>query len=333
MATDLTGQTFGSYRLIELLGRGGMASVYRGYQESIDRSVAIKVLPHEFLHDPNFSQRFVAEARTLAKMTHPAILPLYDFGTANEVPYIVMPLMTGGTLADRMASGALPFAEVARLFTPIADALDYAHSLNVVHRDIKPSNILFDHRGQPFLADFGIAKALEASTQLTGTAIVGTPDYMSPEQARGEPLDGRSDIYSFGVMAYQCLTGDTLFKATTPIAVMLKHATETPPPIRQARRDVPQAAVHLWHVDHAHTPAHAHRRADRLALPLLRRFLRSQFRLGNFNRRCERARLHRWRILHSSSGDGLVRVEQRAERCLSRCTDQRQRPPTQRRLQ
>ncbi len=241
MATDLTGLTFGSYKLLELLGRGGMASVYRGYQESIDRSVAIKVLPHEFLHDPNFSQRFVAEARTLAKLTHPAILPLYDFGTANEVPYIVMPLMAGGTLADRIKGGPMSLAETVRILTPIADALDFAHSQNVIHRDIKPSNILFDQRGQPFLADFGIAKALEASTHLTGTAIVGTPDYMSPEQARGEQLDGRSDMYSLGVMAFQCLTGDTLFKATTPIGVMLKHATELPPPIRQVRRDVPQA--------------------------------------------------------------------------------------------
>lgn len=241
MPTDLTGLVFGSYKLVELLGRGGMASVYRGYQESIDRNVAIKVLPHEFLHDPNFSQRFVAEARTLAKLTHPAILPLYDFGTANDVPYIVMPLMTGGTLADRIKAGPMPLAEAVRLLTPVAEALDFAHSQNVIHRDIKPSNILFDQRSQPFLADFGIAKALEASSQLTGTAIVGTPDYMSPEQARGEVVDARSDLYSLGVMAFQCLAGDTLFHATTPIGVMLKHATEPPPPIRHVRPDVPEA--------------------------------------------------------------------------------------------
>lgn len=239
MPTDLIGQTFGSYKLIELLGRGGMASVYRGYQESIDRSVAVKVLPPEFLHDPNFSQRFTAEARTLAKMTHPAILPLYDFGLANDVPYIVMPLMTGGTLADRMRRSRLSLSDVLTLFSQIADALDYAHSLGVVHRDIKPSNILFDARGQPHLADFGIAKAIEASSNLTGTGIVGTPDYMSPEQARGEQIDGRSDIYSLGVMAYQALAGESLFKATTPIGVMLKHATESPPPIRQIRPELP----------------------------------------------------------------------------------------------
>ncbi len=218
-----------------------MASVYRGYQESIDRSVAVKVLPPEFLHDPNFSERFTAEARMLARLTHPAILPLYDFGTAHEVPYIVMPLMTGGTLADMIKAGPFSLGELVRLFTPIADALDFAHSLGVIHRDIKPSNILFDQRRQPFLGDFGIAKAIQASSNLTGTGIIGTPDYMSPEQARGEQMDGRSDLYSLGVMAYQCLTADLLFKATTPIGVMLMHATEPPPPIRQKRADIPAA--------------------------------------------------------------------------------------------
>jgi len=241
MPTDFIGQIFGSYKLVELIGRGGMASVYRGYQESIDRSVAVKVLPPEFLHDPNFSERFTSEARLLAKLTHPAILPLYDFGTAHDVPYIVMPLMTGGTLADIIKNGPLSVAQLVRLFTPIADALDFAHQIGVVHRDIKPSNILFDQRRQPFLADFGIAKAIQASSNLTGTGIIGTPDYMSPEQARGEQMDGRSDLYSLGVMAYQCLTADLLFKATTPIGVMLMHATEPPPPIRQKRKDISEA--------------------------------------------------------------------------------------------
>ncbi len=240
MPTDFTGQTFGSYKLVSQLGRGGMASVYRGYQESIDRSVAVKILPPEFLHDPNFSQRFLAEARILAKLTHPSILPLYDFGTANDVPYIVMPLMAKGTLGDRLHA-PLSVAEVVRIVTPIAAALDYAHKHGVLHRDVKPSNILFDQNDTPFLGDFGISKALEASSSMTGTGIVGTPDYMSPEQARGETLDGRSDVYSLGVVAYQALTGSNLFKATTPIGVMLKHATEPPPPLRESRPDIPQA--------------------------------------------------------------------------------------------
>ncbi len=241
MPTDLTGKIFGSYKLIEQLGRGGMASVYRGYQESIDRSVAVKVLPPEFLHDPNFTARFLTEARTLAKLTHPSILPLYDFGTANDVPYIVMPLMSNGTLSDRLGQGPLAPAEVVRILTPVAAALDYAHTQGVLHRDVKPSNVLFDQRDTPFLADFGIAKALESTSGLTGTGVVGTPDYMSPEQARGEQLDGRSDLYSLGVVVFQCLTGTQLFKATTPLGVMLKHATEAPPPLRASRPDLPQA--------------------------------------------------------------------------------------------
>lgn len=238
MPTDLTGQTFGSFRLIATLGRGGMATVYRGYQESIDRTVAVKVLPAEFLHDPNFSQRFLAEARTLAKLTHSAILPLYDFGYANNVPYIVMPLMTNGTLTDKLKHGPLTISEAIRTFTPIADALDFAHKNGVLHRDVKPSNILFDQNDNPFLADFGISKAMQSASNLTGTGIVGTPDFMSPEQARGEQLDGRSDLYSLGVMIYQSLTGNPLFRATTPIGVMLKHATEPPPPIREQRPDL-----------------------------------------------------------------------------------------------
>lgn len=239
MSTDFTGRTFGSYKLVAILGRGGMASVYRGYQESIDRSVAVKVLPLEYMHDPSFSERFVAEARMLAKLVHPSIMPLYDFGTA-EVPYIIMPLMANGTLADRLARGPLAVGEVLRIMVPIASALDYAHKLGVIHRDLKPSNILFDQNDTPYLGDFGIAKALEATSGLTGTGIIGTPDYMSPEQAQGEPLDGRSDIYALAVVVYQLLAGEQLFKGTTPMAVVLKHVTEPPPAVRLMRPDLPE---------------------------------------------------------------------------------------------
>ena len=242
MATDFVGKTFGSYKLVAQLGRGGMASVYRGYQESIDRSVAVKVLPPEYLHDPNFAERFVAEARMLAKLTHPSILPLYDFGTANDVPYIVMPLMAHGTLADRLARGPMPLAEVLRIIQPIASALDYAHKQGIIHRDLKPSNILFDQNDLPFLGDFGIAKALESTSGLTGTGIIGTPAYMSPEQAQGERIDSRSDIYALGVVVYQLLTGQQLFRATTPMGIVRKHLTETPPLVRLTRPDIPEGA-------------------------------------------------------------------------------------------
>jgi len=240
MTLDLLGRNFGVYKLVELLGRGGMASVYRGYQESIDRSVAIKVLPAEFLHDPNFNQRFVQEARALSKLTHPAIVSLYEFGQQDDLPYIVMPLMTGGSLADRLRRGALPLDEVARILTPLADALDFAHRQNIWHRDVKPNNILFDQHNNPYLSDFGIAKAVgSAASSLTGSGIIGTPDYMSPEQARGEQIDHRADIYSLGVVAYQMLTGEVMFKATTPLGVIYKHINELPPPLRQLRPELP----------------------------------------------------------------------------------------------
>ena len=240
MTIDLLGRNFGVYKLVELLGRGGMASVYRGYQESIDRSVAIKILPTEFLHDPNFSQRFLQEARALSKLTHPAIVSLYEFGQQNDLPYIVMPLMSGGSLAERLKRGALPLDEIIHILTPLADALDFAHRQNIWHRDVKPNNILFDQHHNPYLSDFGIAKAVgSVAASLTGSGIIGTPDYMSPEQARGESLDHRADIYSLGVVTYQMLTGEVMFKATTPLGVLFKHINEPPPPLRQLRPELP----------------------------------------------------------------------------------------------
>lgn len=236
---SLIGKQFGSFELREILGRGGMAVVFRGYQAAIDRSVAVKVLPAELLHDPNFGTRFFNEARTLAKLTHPSILPLYDFGEANGMPYIVMPLMTNGTLADRLKSGPLPLPEAVRVVTAVAQALDYANRQGVLHRDVKPNNILFDQHDNPYLADFGIAKVLESNTNLTGTGIIGTPDYMSPEQARGETLDHRSDLYALGVVAYQCLTGQSLFRATTPMGIIFKHVSEAPQPLRNLRPEIP----------------------------------------------------------------------------------------------
>jgi serine/threonine-protein kinase len=243
MTSDFTGHTLGSYRLDALIGRGGMAAVYRGYQESIDRTVAVKVLPPEFLHDSTFAARFQTEARLLAKLTHPAILPLYDFGSVSGVTYIVMPFMAGGSLADRLsAQGRLPLAEVIHILTPIASALDYAHKQGVLHRDVKPSNILFDGNDAPFLGDFGIAKMMEKPSGLTGTGYVGTPIYMSPEQARGEPVDSRADIYSLGVVVYRALSGRHVFDENdSAVSLMLKHAVEPPASLREALPDLPKS--------------------------------------------------------------------------------------------
>lgn len=260
MSTDpLIGKQFGSYTLQELIGRGGMAAVYRGYQAAIDRSVAIKVMPAELLATSQFTTRFANEARTLGKLTHPNILPLYDFGQANGMPYIVMPLMAGGTLADRLKAGPLPLAETVRIITAVAQALDFANRQGILHRDIKPNNILFDQQNNPYLGDFGIAKAAESNTNLTGTGILGTPDFMSPEQARGDTLDPRSDQYSLAVVAYQCLTGTVVFRATTPMGVIFKHVSEAPQPPRQLAPGLPSA------VDRAVLKALAKAPGDRFA--------------------------------------------------------------------
>ncbi len=233
-------QTVGRYEIKSELGRGGMATVYRGYDPRFQREVAVKVLPREFLHDPSFRARFEREAQTIAALEHSAIVPVYDFGEEEGQPYLIMRLMTGGTLAERMGAGLLPLTEVARIFNRIAPALDRAHSKGIVHRDLKPGNILFDDDNNPYVSDFGIAKLTQASAAFTGSAIVGTPAYMSPEQARGEKnIDGRSDIYALGAILFQMLTGKFPYEADTPMGMVVKHITEPPPRILEAKPDLP----------------------------------------------------------------------------------------------
>jgi len=191
------------------LGRGGMATVYHAYDPSFERDVAIKVLPAAFLHDPQFRTRFEREAKMIALLEHPAIVPVYDFGEQDEQPYIVMRYMAGGSLADHLMKGAVPLDETARIIARLAPALDAAHARGIIHRDLKPGNVLFDQYGNAFLSDFGIARLTQsAATTITGEAIVGTPAYMSPEQVQGtKAIDGRADIYAMGVLIYQMLTG------------------------------------------------------------------------------------------------------------------------------
>lgn len=240
---NFIGMTFGSYKLVAPLGRGGMGTVYRGYQESIDRSVAIKLLPAELLSDPSFLTRFTEEARALSKLTHPAILPLYEYGQANGLPYIVMPIMANGNFAERMKAngGPLTLSETVKALTPIAAALDFAHQQNVIHRDIKPSNILFDSQDHAVLADFGLAKMLESELETGSGSVSGTPAYMSPEQALGHKLDGRSDLYSLGVVAYEALVGQTPFYSKNVIQLAMKHVNEAPPKPRDVRPEISKA--------------------------------------------------------------------------------------------
>ncbi len=234
--------TIGRYEIRGELGRGGMAAVFRGYDPRFNRDVAVKVLPREFLHDPNFRARFEREARTIAALEHPAIVPVYDYGEDADLgqPYLVMRLMPGGSLADRLAQGRLDPDEAARILSQLAPALDQAHAKGIVHRDLKPGNILFDSYGNPHIADFGLAKLTESSVNLSASGVLGTPAYLSPEQARGDKeIDGRSDVYAVGAILYQMLTGHQPFEADTPIAMVFKHISEPPPRLSQARPDLP----------------------------------------------------------------------------------------------
>ncbi|MCC6905184.1 MAG: serine/threonine protein kinase, partial [Anaerolineae bacterium] len=227
---DLIGKTLGNYQIVRLLGKGGMAAVYLGFQPSMNRNVAIKVMAQQFKGETAFIQRFKNEARVIAQLEHAHILPVYDFGEENGVLYIVMRYLSAGTLEDRISREGMAPAEVQEYLSQLAPALDYAHSRGVIHRDLKPANVMIDSQGSLFLTDFGIAKSLEDDQKLTATdSVVGTPTYMSPEQGLGEKIDSRSDIYSLGVILYEMLTGQVPFTADNPMAVMLKHINEVVP--------------------------------------------------------------------------------------------------------
>ncbi len=241
MDTLQPGQMLGPYRIMNQIGKGGMATVYKAYQASVDRYVAIKVLPSQLAESKEFAARFQQEARIIAKLEHPHILPVFDYGESDGVAYLVMRYLDAGTLKDRMEAGRpLPLPEIDRIFTQLTDALSYAHGRGVVHRDLKPSNALIDSQGNIFLTDFGIAKLLEsASPRLTQTdAILGTPAYISPEQAQSKPVDQRSDIYSLGIILYEMATGSVPFTADTPLAVLFKHITDPLPPPSSLKPDI-----------------------------------------------------------------------------------------------
>jgi serine/threonine protein kinase len=231
--TDLSGTRLGPYELRYVIGKGGMATVYRAYQPSVDREVAIKVLATELADDEEFVRRFEREARIIAGMQHPHILTVYDFGREGPHMYLVMRLMTGGSLALELRNGALAPERALKFTRQIASALDYAHQRGIVHRDLKPTNVLLDDSGNAYLTDFGIAKLLGGATVTGGLTvpgqIMGTPTYMAPEQWRAEPVDGRTDVYALGVIVYLMLLGIVPFAAETPHGLMYQHLDMQPP--------------------------------------------------------------------------------------------------------
>jgi len=231
MADDLIGKTIGGYEIQDVIGRGGMATVFRAHQVSMNRTVAVKVLPEQYITDDTYIQRFNQEVAIVSKLEHRSIVPVHDYGEYNGLPYIVMRYMPGGSVDDLLKNGSIELETVASIIEQIAPALDYAHSKQVLHRDIKPSNILLDDDGGAYLTDFGIARVLgePAHSGITTQGVVGTPSYMSPEQAQGLPLDGRSDIYALGVVLFELVTGRRPFESDTPYGIAVLQVTAPPP--------------------------------------------------------------------------------------------------------
>jgi hypothetical protein len=252
------------YEILEELGRGGMAIVFKAKEQQLDREVAIKVLPFSLAFDKEFVERFQREARTSAKLEHPNIIPIYRVGKSGRIIYFVMKFLRGKPLSSMLASrGSLPPAEIKRILIDVSRALAYAHKKEIVHRDIKPDNIMFDEHGHAVVTDFGIAKAASGG-KLTGTGMsIGTPHYMSPEQAKAQPLDGRSDIYSLGVVAFQCLTGAVPFDGEDSFSIGYKHIMEdipTPPLENPEKRQLFEIVRKMM----AKTPAQRFQNADEL---------------------------------------------------------------------
>lgn len=231
-------EKFSRYEIRKELGRGGMATVYLAYDPLFEREVALKLLKPDLLNDPQVRERFERETKIIAKLEHPAIVPVHDVGKDNDQLFYVMRYMTGGSLSDRMTT-TLSLEESMRIIQRIAGALDYAHARGVIHRDLKPANILFDDEGNAFISDFGIAKLASGQTKLTSSGIIGTPSYMSPEQAVGENVDSRSDIYSLGIILFEMLSGKLPYEATTPLAMVIKHTNEPIPHILDINPNLP----------------------------------------------------------------------------------------------
>jgi len=261
VSEDLVGKTLGKYELLERIGRGGMAEVYKAYHAALDRHVAIKVL-HPFLsEDPTFKERFESEARNVARLRHPNIVQVYDFehDADRDLYYMVMEYIDGPTLSARLMALEFqglkfPIAEAVDIARHLADALAYAHARGMVHRDIKPANIMFDSDGRVVLTDFGIARIVSGPTMTASGSMVGTPAYMSPEQGLGQPGDHRSDIYSLGVVLYQLVTGTVPFSADTPIAIVLRHVNDPLLPPSSLNPEVPEGLERIIYKALAKSP-------------------------------------------------------------------------------
>ena len=226
---SLVGQTLDEYRLVEQVGRGGMATVYRAVNTRTKREVAIKVLSPSISTDKRFIKRFRREGGVVKRLNHPNILPVDGYGECRGCVYLAMPFMEGETLQERMNRGPLTEHEATRWVRQLASALEFAHRRGVIHRDVKPSNVMIDKRGNALLMDFGLARMVESSNTLTGSMLVGTPAYVSPEQGQGRPVDGRADEYSLGIILFQIATGHLPYEGENPMKTVLMHIQEPIP--------------------------------------------------------------------------------------------------------
>jgi len=277
---SLVGKSLGQFRIVERIGAGGMATVFKAFQPALDRDVAVKVLPAYHTQDPVFLKRFTQEARSVAKLQHANIVPIHEFGEQDNITYIVMEYVEGGTLKDRLKQRSLAVPEAVDFVIQAAEGLGCAHGHGIIHRDVKPANMLLRKDGHLLLSDFGIAKILEGTTNLTrvGTGI-GTPQYMSPEQGTGQPVDRRSDIYSLGIVLYHALTGHVPFTADSPLSITVKHLND-PLPIENLRTvGVPQPLEQVLLKMTAKAPADRYQTTDALIEALTRAMTASQLTL------------------------------------------------------
>jgi serine/threonine protein kinase len=243
---SLEGTSLGKYRILEQLGRGGMAQVFKAYHPQLDRYVAVKILRSDLVEEAEFLARFRREARAVAALRHPNIVQIYDFDVQNDLYFMVMELLEGDTLkaylnALRVQGGRLPLGETVRIFNDVLAGLAYAHAEGIIHRDLKPANIMLTRRGQAVLTDFGIAQIIGGTQYTVSGALMGTLSYMAPEQGLDGHCDARSDIYSLGIAYYEALTGKVPFDADTPLAILMKHINDPLPLPRKRDPSIPES--------------------------------------------------------------------------------------------
>ena len=235
----MTVSTIGRYEVEKEIAQGGMGVIFLARDPYIQRQVVVKVLMYSKTMEDVYREFFQQEAELIAALEHPCIVPIYDFGWHGEQPYIVMRHMSGGSLDDHLKQGELKLTDMAHIIKRVAEALDAAHARNIIHRDVKPSNVLFDSTGESFLSDFGIAKSQKVSDDDGEEYLVGTPAFMSPEQIKGDRLDGRSDVYALGVVLYRLLTGQLPFSSTSTTGLINAHIEHPVPDIRLIKSNLP----------------------------------------------------------------------------------------------